>query len=171
MRPVLRKVVHQHHLVHYEVCDQTQGMEDGKRFYSIFYFFNDTWNITAHTLSLGYTHPLEKNWIFDFTYRYYSQSHADFYSDLFPFQDAQNFLARDKELSSFNDQSFGIGISYQFSPQNWRFINRGSLSLNYDHIRFSYDDFRNLTVVTTPGQEPLYGFSADTLQVFLSIWY
>jgi len=134
-------------------------------------FYNDTWDVTAHTFSLGYTHPLEKDWILDFRYRYYSQSHADFYNDLFPFQGSQNFLARDKELSSFNDQTFGIGISYEFSPQNWRYINKGSLSLNYDHIQFNYDDFRNLTVVTTPGQEPTYGFSADTLQFFLSIWY
>ena len=134
-------------------------------------FYNDTWDITAHTFSLGYTHPLEKNWILDFKYRYYTQSHADFYSDLYPFRQSQNFLARDKELSSFHDQTLGIGISYEFTPHNWGFVDKGSLSLDYNHIQFNYDDFRNLTVVTTPGQEPLYSFSADTLQLFLSIWY
>lgn len=133
--------------------------------------YSDTWDIDAHNLGLGYTHPLKKDWILDFRYRYYKQSHAEFYSDLFPFRQAQNFLARDKELSSFNDQTIGVGISYEFSPQNWSFIDKGSVSLNYDHIRFDYDDFRNLTVVTTPGDEPTYSFSADTLQLFLSIWY
>jgi len=133
--------------------------------------YTDTWDINAQTFGLGYTHPLEKDWILDFRYRYYTQTHADFYSDLFPFQQSQNFLARDKELSSFNDQTIGIGISYEFSPQNPTFIDKGSLSLNYDHIRFDYDDFRDLTVVTAPGQEPAYSFSADTVQFFLSIWY
>jgi hypothetical protein len=134
-------------------------------------FYSDTWDIKAQNFGLGYTHPLKKNWILGFRYRYYTQNHADFYSDLFPFQQSQNFLARDKELSTFNDHSIGIRISYEFSPKTLGFIDKGSLNLNYDHIRFSYDDFRDLTVVTTPGQEPTYSFSADTLQLFLSIWY
>jgi len=133
--------------------------------------YSDTWDIKAQTFELGYTHPLQKNWILDFRYRYYTQSHADFYSDLFPFQQSQNFLARDKELSSFNDHTFGMGISYEFSPKNSSFVDKGSVNLSYDHIQFNYNDFRNLTVVASPGEEPTYSFSADTLQLFLSIWY
>ncbi len=134
-------------------------------------FYTDSWEINAHTFGLSYTHPLKNNWILDLRYRYYTQSHADFYNDLFPFQQAQNFLARDKELSSFNDQTIGFGISFEFTPQSWQSIDKGSLNLKYDHIRFNYDDFRNLTVVSTPGEEPTYSFSADTVQLFLSIWY
>ena len=46
-----------------------------------------------------------REWVFEASYRFYTQEHADFYSDLFERRDQQNFLARDKELSTFNSQS------------------------------------------------------------------
>lgn len=75
-------------------------------------FFTDSWGIKADTIEVGYTHPVEENWMFETSVRYYNQNQADFYSDLFPFEDAQNYLARDKELSNFTDYSFNIGVSY-----------------------------------------------------------
>ena len=41
--------------------------------------------------------------------RFYTQNQADFYADLFPFRDAQNFLARDRELAAFKNVTMGIG--------------------------------------------------------------
>lgn len=133
-------------------------------------FFNDTWGIQAHTLELGYTHPWKERWLFDLKYRYYTQGHADFYSDLFPRAQAQNFLARDKELSAFTSHSIGFGASYEFL-RGWKSIDRGTLNMGYDHILFSYDDFRDLTVNAAPGEEPLYEFSADVFRLYMSLWY
>jgi len=134
-------------------------------------FFNDTWGVDAHTVELGYTMPYKTDWILDFSYRYYSQSKADFYSDLFQSKDEFIFLARDKELSTFNSQTFGIGASYEFNKNGTGFIKRGSLNLNYDFIMFDYDDFRDLTVTTTPGEEPLYFFNASVIRLFVSVWF
>ncbi len=135
-------------------------------------FFDDSWGIRAHTLEAGYTQPVWDRWTLDATYRFYKQSDADFYSDLFPFQGAQNFLARDKELSTFRSHSIGAALSYEFINNGWRFIDRGSLNLSYNHIWFDYDDFRDLTVTgVTPGSEPLYSFNADVIQAFVSIWF
>lgn len=133
-------------------------------------YFTDTWGIDAHTGELGYVHPLDNGWTLDLKYRYYTQGDADFYSDLFPYADAQNFLARDKELSSFTSHTFGIGASYDLK-RGWGFIERGSLSLYLDHIRFEYDNFRDVTAGGTPGEEPLYSFSANVIKLFLSAWY
>lgn len=135
-------------------------------------FFDDSWDIRAHTLEVGYTQGVGNRWILDAKYRFYKQSNADFYSDLFPFQGAQNFLARDKELSTFKSHTIGVAMSYEFVSDGWRFIDRGSLNLSYDHIWFDYDDFRDLTVTgVPPGSEPLYDFSADVIQAFVSIWF
>jgi len=136
-----------------------------------FRYYNDSWGVNAYTADLGYTHPLKSGWIFDFKYRYYTQTKADFYSDLFPHQQAQNFLARDKELSTFNSQSFGLGISYTIHPNSLRFLDKGSINLSYNHIRFDYDNFRDLSASGAAGAEPLYSFSADVLQLYLSLWY
>ncbi len=135
-------------------------------------FFTDDWGINAHNVGVTYTHPISRNWLLDFRYRYYTQSAADFYSDLFPRAQAQNFLARDKEMSSYTDQTFGFGVSYQISPKNWGYIDKGSLSLKYDYILFDYDNFRDITRSGSPaGEEPLYDFSASVMQLFVSLWY
>lgn len=133
-------------------------------------FYDDTWGIRAHTAEVGYTHPWKERWIFDVKYRYYTQGHADFYSDLFPRAQAQNFLARDKELSSFDSHTLGVGASYEFLRDRSG-IERGTLNLSYDHILFAYDDFRDLTVAMTPGEEPQYDFTAGVLRLYLSVWY
>ena len=134
--------------------------------------FGDTWGVAANMTEVGYTHPLKSDWTFDFSYRYYSQSRAEFYSDLYPYQDAQNYLARDKELSTFTSQSLGLGASYEFFKKGWHFIDKGSANVSYNHITFNYKDFRDLRVSgVAPGSEPLYSFSADVVQLFVSIWY
>jgi hypothetical protein len=135
-------------------------------------FFADTWGIDAHNVRVGYTHPLKGGWILDGHYRFYTQTAADFYSDLFPQQDAQNFLARDKELSTFSSHTIGIKVSYDFLKNGWRSIDKGTLNIAWDHILFDYDDFRDLRVPSAvPGNEPLYSFSADVVQLFVSLWF
>ena len=138
-------------------------------------WFNDTWGILAHTAQVGYTHPWGQKWTFDAKYRFYTQEAADFYSDLFPRAQAQNFLARDKELSTFVSNTIGIGVTYEFPggiAYMPRFVKKGTLNLRWDHIFFDYDDFRDIRVTgVTPGTEPLYSFEADVAQLFVSIWF
>ena len=68
-------------------------------------------------------------WTFEVGYRYYTQGNADFYSDLFERANQQNFLARDKELSTFVSQTLSVGATYDFLPNGWRFIKKGTLNL------------------------------------------
>jgi hypothetical protein len=134
-------------------------------------YFADSWGIAASTFELGYTHP-RNQWTYDIAYRFYTQTAADFYADLFPYADAQNFLARDKELSTFTSHGIRFGVAYEV-PLHWgEVIDKGSVNLVVDHIFFSYDDFRDLRVTGMPaGTEPLYDFSADVIQLFFSVWF
>ncbi len=137
-------------------------------------YYNDTWGIDASNLEIGYIHPLEKDWTFEVHYRYYTQDAADFYSDLFTRADEQNYMARDKELSTYQDHTIGVGVSYEFKPEKWQFLDRGSFTLAVDYIRFNYDDFRDVLKgggSVTPGDEPLYSFSANVIKAYLSVWY
>ena len=141
-----------------------------------FRYFSDTWGIEAQTYELGYTLPYDQEWTFEFNYRYYDQGKADFYSDLFPFggEDTppQNFLARDKEMSTFNSHTIGLGAHYQFKKGGTGFVKRGTLNLSYDFLFFAYDDFRDLTVTSVPpGQEPLYELDAEVIRLFVSVWF
>jgi len=134
-------------------------------------WYTDTWGIDGHTVRLGYTHPLGERWVLEGGYRWYDQSSADFYSDLFPRRDAQNFLARDKELSTFTSHMLSVGASYEFGASRWSFVKRSTVNLFYDRIRFDYDDFRDILSGGAPGAEPLYGFDANVYRVFVSAWF
>ena len=136
-----------------------------------FRYFKDSWDIEAQTYELGYTFPYGESWILEARFRYHDQSKADFYDDLFPFQDAQNYLARDKELSTFTSTTLGIGASYEFG-NSWGAIDRGTLNAQFDWIDFDYDDFRDLTdESSTVGNEPLSSFDATVTRLFVSHWF
>ena len=134
-------------------------------------FYTDTWGIDANTVSLGYTHPWGKRWIFEAGYRWYDQSAADFYSDLFPRADAQNFLARDKELSTFTSHMFSLGATYELPSIGWERVRRSTVNLFYDRINYRYDDFRDVRTGGAPGTEDLYSFDADVFRLFVSGWF
>jgi len=135
-------------------------------------WFSDSWGIDAWNGELGYIHPLGRGFTVELKYRYYDQSAADFYSDLFPRANAQNFRARNKELSTFSSHTLGTGVSYDFSVSRLSWITRGEASLYIDHIAFDYSDFHDARVThVEPGAEPTYSFSAWVTRAFISVWF
>ena len=136
-------------------------------------FFRDTWDIVANTFELGYTLPVYRNWLFDGSVRYYEQTHANFYSDLFPRADYQNFMARDRELAAFHSYDVGAGAAYQFHVPGAPWISKSTLNFRYDHLLIKYSDFRNALLAPEygAGNEPLYTLNANIMEVFLSAWF
>jgi hypothetical protein len=135
-------------------------------------YYRDTWGIVAHTAELGYTLPAFHRWVFDAHARYYRQTQANFYSDLFPYADSQNFMARDRELAAFKELGLGFGASWEWRPRRHVFLQKGTVNLRYDNLRFKYDDFRDLRVQgVAAGTEPLYTLKANVLQLYVSAWF
>jgi hypothetical protein len=124
---------------------------------------------------LDYTHPLRNIWIFEGRLRYYKQSHATFYSDIFPYANAQNFEARDQDLASSENTTIGAKVTYAFLPDGWRIFKRGTLTLDVSRIAFHYLDFTDIKYYGLPqyqpGTEPLYHFDAMVFQVYLSMFF
>jgi hypothetical protein len=133
--------------------------------------FSDTWGIDANSYKLGYIHTISDDWIFDFRVRHYSQDKADFYQDLFNRSEEFNFRARDKELSSFTNLTVGFSVTYQFTFSQSTWIKKSTLNYEIDHMRFKYDNFRNVLADAPVGQEPMFEFSANVTRLFVSIWY
>jgi hypothetical protein len=135
-------------------------------------FYTDTWDILGHTAEVSYTQPVFDQWTFDVHARFYTQNSAEFYSDLYPRENFQNFLARDKELASMTSTTLGFGLAYEFKPGHMDFLDKAALNLRYDRIHFDYGDFRDLRVTgVPPGTEPLYNFDADVIRFFFSGWF
>jgi hypothetical protein len=45
--------------------------------------YTDTWGVDAWNAEIGYVHPLPKGFTAELRLRYYQQSEADFFADLF----------------------------------------------------------------------------------------
>ena len=133
--------------------------------------YSDTWGVEAQNFKLGYIHPID-NWIIDVFARHYSQDAADFYRDIFSRENEFNFLARDKELSTYDGLTVGVHLSYEWRFSEKATFKKSSLHFEYDYMRFDYDDFRDATVVDVlPGEEPLFGFSANVFKIYASVFY
>ncbi|MGB5345943.1 MAG: DUF3570 domain-containing protein [Woeseia sp.] len=133
-------------------------------------FFTDTWEINSHTVAAAYVHPLGP-WTFSLKYRWYDQTGASFYSDLFPRAEATNFRARDKELSALTSSTAVAEVTYEFLKNGWNFIDKGSVTASFSRLHVDYDNFSDLTAGAAPGSEPLYQLDANVIQVFFSLWY
>jgi hypothetical protein len=134
-------------------------------------YYTDDWGIRGHTVEAGYVQPIRSKWLVDFKYRFYTQSAADFYSDLFPYANAQNFLARDKELSTFISHGPHFGVSYSIIDRQGDRPLKLTVNGFVDHYMFNYDDFRDLTSGDAVGDEPFYNFDANVFQAFISLWF
>jgi hypothetical protein len=140
-------------------------------------YYGDTWGLSAHTAGLEYTHPLKQSarWTLSGSYRFYKQNSADFFSDLFPFQDAQNFMARDKETSALTGHTLGFGAAYEFPVDFAPWLKRGTANLHVSRMMIDYVQFRDLRGLppgtVPPGSEPLYKLNANVYQFFVSFWF
>ena len=126
-------------------------------------YFTDTWEIGAHTFELAYSHYINPKWIADIRARYYTQDAASFYSDNFDRE--YNYMARDKELSTFDSWSAGGSLSWDLARDLPLGLRQATVTMSYDYIRFNYDDFTDLR------DGELYEFDSHVFQLFFSTWY
>jgi hypothetical protein len=142
-------------------------------------YFTDTWGIRASTIELGYTQPIANKFIFEGRLRHYTQTHANFYSDLFPFVNSQNFVGRDKNLAASTNNTIGAKMTWAFAPEGFLIFKRATATFDVSRIQFKYSDFRDIKDYNDtpagggfePGTEPLYGFNAMVYQVYLSMFF
>ncbi len=139
-------------------------------------YYGDTWGLRAHTAGLEYTHPLAgSRWTLTGSYRFYSQNSTDFFSDLFPYEDAQNFMVRDKETSALLSHTLGFGAAYEFPVTFAPWVKRASANMHVSRMMIDYEQFRDLRGISPgtapPGSEPLYALDANIIQFFVSFWF
>lgn len=142
--------------------------------------FSDSWGIEAQNAELRYVHTQGAHWLFEIKYRIYDQSAADFYSDLFPYANAQNYLARDKELSPFSSNTLGLGATYKIPAGVIPWFDKSTVNLYWDRFDITYDDFRDARQSMSQfssapryqtGEEPLYRLQANVVRFYVSFWF
>ncbi len=130
-------------------------------------YFRDTWDITAHTIDFIYSQYFGDHWLADVFVRYYTQDAADFYSNNFSV--TRNYMARDKELSTFDNYSIGAKVSYRlFDEYSW--FSSGTINLSAEYIDYSYDDYSGIEDFSQITDDP-FSFDAAVLQLFFTVRY
>ncbi|MEP7102017.1 MAG: DUF3570 domain-containing protein [Burkholderiales bacterium] len=121
-------------------------------------YFWDTWGIKAHTVELGYSRYFGDAILADTFVRYYTQTHALFYSD--NAQQEATYVSRNRQLSSYNDIGLGGKLSYTVRkvPGSYELKLNGGL----EYVRFKFSDFSDIRT------DKLYSYSASVLQLYVS---
>ncbi len=79
---------------------------------SYYRYYGDNWGLTAHTFNVELPIKLGQYFTLYPEYRYYTQQKADYF---YPYEEAlstYDYYTSDYDLSTFNANQFGIGISY-----------------------------------------------------------
>ncbi len=132
-------------------------------------FYRDTWDIRSSTVDLNYSQYVGNQWVVDVYGRYYTQDEADFFSD--NFSTPLRYMARDKELSSFDSFSIGGRVRYDLF-KDYKSLRAASLNLAVEYLDFEYDDYSGIKSVADVGSLGSgYSFDAMTIQFYFSAWF
>jgi hypothetical protein len=75
-------------------------------------YYQDTWGITAHTASFEFPYKLNDKFTLIPMYRYYTQQQSKYFGPYETHLSTEQFYTSDYDLSTFNANQYGIGITY-----------------------------------------------------------
>ena len=128
-------------------------------------YFDDSWDIQAHTFELGYTKQLSEKLVMDINYRYYDQEKASFFNS--NFNGLFEYMASDKELSTYSAHTLGVALSWKLFSEKQFWFDRGEIAFSYDLMRNEYEDYFAPDQVSADA----YSFDANIFNLNLSVWY
>ncbi len=87
-------------------------------------YYTDNWDITAHTASIEMPIKLTDKFTISPMYRYYTQTQSKYFAPFEKHLSTEEFYTSDYDLSSFNANQYGLGVSYTdifTSSKIWKF--------------------------------------------------
>lgn len=100
-------------------------------------YYMDDWGIRSHTANLELPIKLSQKFTLYPTYRYYTQTEADYFAGFEEHLSTDEFYTSDFDLSKFNANQYGLGLSYTdvFTKSHiWKFGLK-SIDLKYNHYK------------------------------------
>ena len=113
--------------------------EDDASLHLAYRYFDDDWEIKAHTLEVTWNQELSNNWLLSPSLRYYMQDKAYFYAPFFTTPRADGIYSSDYRLASFGSVLVGFRLEKTFSNNTSLNLNieyytrRGDLKLSGEH--------------------------------------
>ena len=102
------------------------------------YYFDD-WGISSHTASVELPIKISQKFTLYPSYRYYTQTAADYFNTFDNHLSTSEFYTSDYDLSGFDANQFGFGISYTdiFTKARLWKLGLKSIDVNYNHYKRS----------------------------------
>lgn len=115
---------------------------------SYYRFYWDDWGIVSHTASLEAPFKLTDKFTLYPTYRYYTQSAADYF---FPKEEALSsfdFYTSDYDLSEYDAHQYGLGVQYKDIFANARILTFGLKTIDLRFNQYDRSDGLNAYIIT-----------------------
>ena len=104
-------------------------------FRTYYRFYNDDWGITSHTAKIEIPTKISSKFTIIPSYRFYSQSAADYFAPYEQHLSTDQFYTSDYDLSKFTANQYGLGITYTdiFTGFHLWKLALKSIDLNYHY--------------------------------------
>ncbi|WP_420319993.1 DUF3570 domain-containing protein [Flagellimonas sp.] len=115
---------------------------------SYYRFYWDDWGITSHTASIETPIKLNDKFTLYPTYRYYSQSAADYF---YPKENALStfdFYTSDYDLSKYDAHQYGFGVQYKDIFTNAKILSFGLKTIDLRFSQYDRSDGLNAYIIT-----------------------
>ncbi|SFS52995.1 Protein of unknown function [Lutibacter maritimus] len=106
-------------------------------------YYYDDWGITSHTANIELPIKISDTYTLYPTYRYYTQTAADYFAPYEELLSTSEFYTSDYDLSEFNANQFGFGVSYTDI-----FTTRRIWKLGLKSIDLKYSNYKRNTGLT-----------------------
>lgn len=100
-------------------------------------YYTDDWGITAHTANVELPIKISPKFTLYPSYRYYTQTQADYFAGFEQHLSTEAYYTSDFDLSKFNANQVGIGVSYTdiFANAHIGSFGLKSIDLKYNHYK------------------------------------
>ena len=115
---------------------------------SYYRFYWDDWGISSHTASLEAPVKLTNKFTLSPTYRYYTQTAADYFYPKEQALSTYDFYTSDYDLSNYDAHQYGIGVQYKDIFTSARVLNFGLKTINLRFSQYDRSDGLNAFIVT-----------------------
>lgn len=111
-------------------------------------FYNDDWGITSHTANIEVPVKLSNKFTLYPSYRYYSQTGADYFYEKETALSSSEFYTSDYDLSQYDAHQYGVGIRYKDIFTTAKLLKFGLKTLDLRLHNYDRSDGLNAFIVS-----------------------
>lgn len=111
-------------------------------------YYSDDWGITSHTASVELPIKINEKFTVFPMYRYYTQTESKYFAPYEQHLSTEQYYTSDYDLSSFNSNQYGLGVSYTdifTKARIWKF---GLKNIDFRYNNYQRSDTLNANIVT-----------------------